>query len=133
MSTQSSPPPIRSLAPLLVVKDISRSVDFYSNKLDFTVTEQWSPDGDLKWCRLERGNSAIMLQQACDEDGPSEGRGRGVIFYFNCDDANAEHERLAALGVDIDPPKVAFYGMNQLYLHDPDDYQLCFQNCTAEE
>ena len=30
-----------------------------------------------------------MLQQAEDEDGPAEGRGHGVAFYFICDDADA--------------------------------------------
>ena len=71
-----------------------------------------------------------MLQEACDEDGSSAGRGRGVTFYFHCEDADREHARLAQLGLKLAPPEIAFYGMNQLHLTDPDGYELCFQNAV---
>lgn len=124
---------VQELVPLLRAQDIARSVDFYCEKLAFKMTMSWAPDGKLEWCRLEREGSAVMLQQACDEDGSPEGRGRGVEFYFNCRDANAEHVRLAGCGLNLDPPKVAFYGMNQLYLTDPDGYELCFQNVVPDK
>ncbi len=124
---------VKELAPLLIVEDIARSVDFYCQKLGFKMTLNWEPDGNLQWCRLERDDSALMLQQACDEDGSPEGRGRGVHFYFNCEDANAEHARLAGCGLKLDPPQVTFYGMNQLYLTDPDGYEHCFQNVVLDK
>lgn len=133
MSERMLIPLIHELAPLLIVGDIARSVEFYVGKLGFQVTMNWEPDGQLQWCRLERDSSALMLQQACEEDGSSVGRGRGVLFYFNSQDANAEHARLVAAGLSVQPPKVAFYGMNQLYLTDPDGYELCFQNIAGEE
>ena len=34
----------------------------------------------------------------------------------------------SAQGVRASPPKVAPYGMRQLYLSDPDGYGLCFQH-----
>jgi len=34
---------------------------------------------------------------------------------------------LCAKGIQVEPPKVAPYGMKQLYVHDPDGYNLCFQ------
>ena len=37
------------------------------------------------------------------------------------------YQHLVAKGFNIDPPKVAWYGMKQLYLTDPDGYRLCFQ------
>ena len=124
---------VQELVPLLIVQDITRSVDFYCEKLNFKMTMNWEPDGKLQWCRLERDGSALMLQQACDEDGSPEGRGAGVSFYFNCGDADAEHARLAGGGLKLDPPKVAFYGMNQLYLTDPDRYELCFQSVVQDK
>ena len=30
-------------------------------------------------------------------------------------------------GLDVNEPKVAHYGMKQLYLTDPDGYGVCFQ------
>ena len=70
-----------------------------------------------------------MLQQALPkEDGPSEGRGRGVGFFFNCNDAAAMQADLASRGLPVASPKAAFYGMNQLFVKDPDGYELCFQS-----
>ena len=123
---------IDNLTPLMFVEDVDKSVSFYRDILGFHVTEKWEPHNKLAWCRLERGGSAVMLEQACDEDGPAEGRGRGVGFFFLCDDACVMHAELRAHGVEVDPPKIAFYGMNQLFLKDPDGYELCFQNPADE-
>ncbi|MBI3465478.1 MAG: bleomycin resistance family protein, partial [Planctomycetes bacterium] len=35
-----------------------------------------------------------------------------------------------ARGLEVDPPKAAFYGMNQIFLRDPDGYELCFQSAV---
>lgn len=120
--------PLHALTPLLIVAEMPRSLGFYRDQLGFRITQDWSPDDRLAWCRLERDGALLMLQQACDEDGPAEGRGRGVVFYLSCADANAEYERMRDLGLNVAPPQVAFYGMNQLVLTDPDGYELCFQN-----
>jgi uncharacterized glyoxalase superfamily protein PhnB len=119
------------LVPLLYVDEIERSLAFYRDKLGFALVGSWQPEGKLAWCRLQRGGAAVMLQQACDEDGPAAGRGRGVAFYFVCDSADALHAEFAARGLALAPPQVAFYGMNQLFVTDPDGYALCFQNETA--
>jgi glyoxylase I family protein len=37
------------------------------------------------------------------------------------------YRQLRAKGLDLKEPKVAPYGMKQLYLTDPDGYGLCFQ------
>lgn len=124
---------IRELVPLLFVDDIDRSAAFYRDKLGFETSLKWEPDGKLGWCRLERDGSAVMLQQACEEDGPSEGRGRGVGFFFNCNDAETIHAEFAARGLEVDPPKTAFYGMNQLFVTDPDGYELCFQSAVERK
>ncbi|QDT41512.1 Glyoxalase-like domain protein [Gimesia alba] len=122
-------PAIQELVPLLYVEDVSRSVDFYCDQLGFEMKLKWEPEGTLAWCRLERGNAALMLQLTCpDEDGTAAERCKGVSFFFLCDDAQAIFEELTLQGLDLEPPKVAFYGMNQLFVKDPDGYQLCFQN-----
>jgi uncharacterized glyoxalase superfamily protein PhnB len=120
---------VREVASLLFVRDIIASVAFYRDKLGFTQTAAWEPDGKLAWCRMQRGAAAIMLQQDCpDEDGPAEGRGRGVVFYFNCDDADKMHADFIARGLKLSAPATAFYGMRQVSLNDPDGYSLCFQS-----
>ena len=120
---------IQELVPLLFVDDIGRSAAFYRDRLGFEMTSSWEPGGKLAWCRLERGGAAVMLQQAIpEEDGPAEGRGRGVGFFFRCDDAGAMHADFASRGLTVAPPQAAFYGMNQVFVKDPDGYELCFQS-----
>jgi hypothetical protein len=38
------------------------------------------------------------------------------------------HEELTARGLALAPPTVAYYGMKQLFVVDPDGYELCFEN-----
>ena len=119
---------IRELAPLLFVQSIDSAVDFYRDKLGFEVAGKWEPEGKLAWCRLQRDGVAVMLEQAGEEDSPAEGRGRGIIFYFVCDDAAAIHAEISRRGLRLPPPKIAFYGMNQIFVTDMDGYRLCFHS-----
>ena len=53
---------------------------------------------------------------------------RDACLFFGCPDVDAACAELTARGVTIDqPPKVAPYGMKQMYIHDPDGFGLCFQ------
>jgi uncharacterized glyoxalase superfamily protein PhnB len=119
---------IQDLIPLLFVEDMDGSLAFYRDQLGFDVAEKWEPEGKIAWCRLVRGGATLMLQEACEEDGPAAGRGRGVGFFFHCDDADTVHIELCAKGLLLDPPTTAFYGMKQLFFKDPDGYELCFQS-----
>jgi glyoxylase I family protein len=121
---------VRQLWPLLAVEDIDRSVEFYRDRLGFAVVGRAESDGKLFWCRLERGGSSLMLQQAEAEDGPPGARGRGVCLYFVCDDAGALHAEFSARGVRLEPPSQAYYGMNQLFVPEPDGYSICFESPT---
>src|SRR3954468_16277903 len=97
---------VRQLKPLIAVSDIQRSIEFYRDRLGFTLTGQAENEGKIFWCSMERGGSAIMLQQAEDEDGPAESRGRGVSFYFICDDAGMIYAELKSRGLQLGPPTV---------------------------
>jgi len=88
-------------------------------------------EGKMFWCSMERGGSAIMLQQAEEEDGPAEDRGRGVIFYFICDDADTIYTELISRGLELSPPAIAYYGMKQVIVPEPDGYNLCFESPVA--
>jgi uncharacterized glyoxalase superfamily protein PhnB len=125
------PTTVRELAPLLYVDDIERSLGFYVQHLDFRQTQAYDNHGRLSWCRLERGGAALMLQQICDEDHFATPRGDGIAFYFLCDDADDVYRRLRNRGIAANPPEVAFYGMKQVLVIDPDGYRLCFQNPVA--
>lgn len=50
-----------------------------------------------------------------------------TCLYFACTDVDAAYQHLRANGLDVKEPKVAPYGMKQLYVSDRDGYALCFQ------
>ena len=125
---------IRQIWPLLFVHDIERSVAFYRDGLGFTLARRADAHGKMFWCRLERGVVSIMLQQGTAEDGAAEGRGRGVVFYLICDDADAIYAEFSSRGLRLDPPTVVYYAMKQLVVPEPDGYALCFESeVTAAE
>jgi catechol 2,3-dioxygenase-like lactoylglutathione lyase family enzyme len=130
MATAEQVATVRQLWPLLSVGDIDRSVDFYQNTLGFTIVGRAEAAGRLFWCRLESGGASIMLQQAEEEDGSAEGRGRGVAFYFVCDDVEQLHTEFSSRGIKLDPIAVAEYGMKQLFVPEPDGYSVCFESPT---
>jgi uncharacterized glyoxalase superfamily protein PhnB len=119
---------VTELVPLLFVENIANSVAYYE-KLGFEIAQRWeTEDGTLGWCRMNRDGAAIMLQQATEEDGPLDGRGRGVALFLQCEDIEAIHAELTSRGITVGAPTSTFFGMRQIFPRDPDGYQLCFQS-----
>jgi len=133
MTTPQHTSPVRELWPLLLVQDIERSLAFYRDRLGFELVGEARSGERMYWCRLQLGGASIMLQQAAAEDGPAEGRGRGVSFYFVCDDADQVFADLTARGLKLDPPSIAYYGMKQLFVPEPDGYSICFESPTQQD
>jgi uncharacterized glyoxalase superfamily protein PhnB len=83
---------------------------------------------------LELAGTTVMLNTAYDPDdqpaSPDQSRWAGhrdTCLYFGCPDVDGAYQHLRSRGLEPDPPKVAPYGMKQLYITDPDGYGLCFQ------
>lgn len=121
---------VEQTIPLLCVSNIAQSVGFYRDGLGFEVASKWEPEGKLAWCWLRHGGATLMLQQADEEDPRSEERGKGVTFYFLCNDADVVYHEITERGVKATKPSVAHYGMKQTLVNDPDGYELCFENPT---
>ncbi len=115
------------------------AVRFYRDKLGFEVVStspQLGGDPDrFHWCLLRLGDAELMLNDVYefDHERPSReehqrARGhRDMCLYFGCPDVEAAHEELTAKGVKVSAPKVAPYGMKQMYLKDPDGFGICLQ------
>ena len=115
--------------PLLFTGDIERSRAFYCDQLGFTLTNRYDPNGKLAWCMLAMEGASIMLEQVDAERLSGLAHRRSdIALYFLCEDVDVLHERFKANGVDAEPPFVAFYGMKQLEVQDPDGRFLCFEN-----
>src|SRR5262245_20055304 len=60
---------VKQAVPFFGVHDIEQSVRFYVESLGFEMTKQWVDDGKLRWCWLQIGDAALMLQEFWKE-GP---------------------------------------------------------------
>ena len=124
---------VQQAVPLFGVFDMQRSLRFYVDGLGFKMTHQWVPDGRLRWCWLELGKAAVMLQEFW-LDGhhgtPPEGKlGTGVSMNFICRDAIALWREFTSRGLDARRPFVG-NGMWVTGLTDPDGYELYFESKT---
>lgn len=127
---------MRGMTPLLQVFDMRRSVEFYRDMLGFEIVANSQPRQEVlfHWALLRRDGIELMLNTAYDEgerppapDAKRIAAHDDVTLYFSCPDVDAMYVELHAKGVAKNEPEVAFYGMKQLYIKDPDGYGLCFQ------
>jgi uncharacterized glyoxalase superfamily protein PhnB len=127
------------LAPLLQVYDMPEALTFYRDVLGFEIVsasdEVETPEGRFShWMSLRLGPADIMLNTAYDEGRrpvarvEAQQRWHGdTCLYLGCPDVDAVYDELRSRLPDLEPPSDTPYGMRQLYLHDPDGYELCFQ------
>ena len=126
---------IQGMAPLLQVFDMPTSIKFYQDVLGFEVESTSKPrGGHFDWALLKLNGVELMLNTAYEQDArplaPDSARFAAhddTAIYFGCPDVDGAYAYLRARGVAAKEPKVAPYGMKQLYVSDPDGYNLCFQ------
>jgi len=120
--------------PLLQVFDMPTSIKFYCDKLGFQIKSQSRPGPEFDWALLQLNGVELMLNTAYERDQrpavPDPARiaaHADTCVYFGCPDVDAAYAQLRTKGLKVKEPKVAPYGMKQLYVQDPDGYSLCFQ------
>jgi glyoxylase I family protein len=127
---------VRSVCTLILVFDMPTALRFYRDVLGFEVkaTSDSAAGDSADWCYLKLGNAELMLNgmHEAHERPPAPDPRRNAVhedtcLYFACPDVDAAYRHLRANGIDAQAPRVAHYGMKQLYVRDPDGYNLCFQ------
>lgn len=120
---------LKQAVPFFMVADMPASLRFYVDGLGFSKTREWTPNGFVEWCWLERDGVALMLQQYRDGRIPDDRRGVGVSVCFQCQDALALYREFVARGVE---PKRPFVGNNMwdVAVTDLDGYALHFESPT---
>lgn len=126
---------IGGFATLLQVFDMPTSLAFYRDVLGFHVASEVPADGRCDWVLLTRDGSELMLNTAYEaaERPPAPDPARvaahkDVSLFFGCEDVDAAYLSLRERQVAVNPPTLADYGMKQLYLTDPDGYEICLQH-----
>jgi catechol 2,3-dioxygenase-like lactoylglutathione lyase family enzyme len=123
-------PPQWSVAPLLIVKDVLASANFYRDRLGFAYDRLWNDPPSF--CMVRRGGIVIMLLQLSGPGVPrpnrlSDPNGEAWDIYVWVDDVEALHAEFMSRGVRIvrglcDQP----YDNRDFEVEDCDGYRLCF-------
>lgn len=132
---------VRGLTPLLFVFDMPTSLRFYCDDLGFEIgISDGKAAPHFDWVLLRLNGSELMLNTAYESDerpaSPDSSRiaaHQDTTLYFACPDVDGAYEHVRQRGIAADPPRVAHYGMKQLYVTDPDGYLLCFQWKHSQE
>jgi len=130
---------VKQAVPFLGVTNMEVSLRFYVDGLGFKMKRWWipddgqgdyKPDGRIRWCWLELGEAAIMLQEFSPEHPQRETLGTGVNVCFQCEDALALYREFKARGIKTrNRPSVG----NRLWVvpvTDPDGYHMEFSSPT---
>lgn len=127
---------VQQAVPFFMVSSMEASLRFYVDGLGFEMKKKWTPDGDgkVRWCWLELGNVALMLQEFRKDHHPNSGRpdvtlGEGVSICFTCKDALAIYKEITARGIAAKRPFVG-NAMWVTSVKDPDGYKLDFESYT---
>ena len=124
---------VKQAVPFFAVSKMQDSLRFYVDGLGFEMTKKWIDEGTVRWCWLQRGGAALMLQDFRREEGESwspEGKlGLGVSIVFICDDALEIYREATAKGIQASIPFVG-NAMWVTSLRDPDGYSVEFESYT---
>ena len=128
---------VKQTVPFFGVTNMETSLRFYVHGLGFKMKHWWipdrvedKPDGRIRWCWLELGDAAIMLQEFLPAHLPKETLGTGASVCFMCEDALALYRQFKSRGIQT--RKRPFVG-NRLWvvpLIDPDGYRIDFESPT---
>jgi catechol 2,3-dioxygenase-like lactoylglutathione lyase family enzyme len=126
---------VEHMTPLIQVFNMRRSLAFYRDILGFEVVRDSGNGDDSSWIWLRLEGCDLMLNDQYEPGSepatcPAERvKWHGdTCLYFGCRDTEEIYEYLKSKGLETKPPITTSYGMKQLYVSDPDNYNLCFQH-----
>jgi catechol 2,3-dioxygenase-like lactoylglutathione lyase family enzyme len=134
MADESTPSlNVRQAVPFFRVASMESSLRFYLDGLGFRMSKNWIVEGRVRWCWLEIGDAALMLQEfRTGREGswkPAGKLGEGVSICFICEDALALYREFKSRSIDASTPFVG-NGMWVTGVKDPDGYRLEFESET---
>jgi lactoylglutathione lyase len=135
------PPNVKQAVPFFGVTHMETSLRFYVDGLGFKMKNHWIPDrpsdhhdglpdGRIRWCWLELGEAAIMLQEFWPGGKPTEMLGTGVNVCFQCEDALALYREFKSRGIQTRQHPFVGNRMWVVPVTDPDGYRMEFSSPT---
>jgi len=124
-------PHFRKLTPNLLVRDVSRSIAFYTEVLGFAKGMQVPDAPPLVFASVTNGQIEIFFNEvetATKEYPALAGRpiGTSGTMFIEVEGIDAFHEQLAGKVTVVKPLETMWYGMKEFAIADPDGYLITF-------
>lgn len=117
---------IRSITPGFTVKDLQKSIDWYTGTLGFVIADRWIRDGNLVGVELKAGVASLYLGQDDFKKGRDRAYGQGVRLYCGtAQNVDMLADGVKARGGTLDhDPQTQPWGERDFGITDPDGYKL---------
>ena len=107
----------------IVVRDYDEAIAWFTEKLGFTLIEDYQPEQDKRWVLVappgSSGTSLLLARAATPEQAAFIGNQAGgrVFLFLATDDFDRDFEAMTAKGVTfVRPPAVQPYGKVAVFL-----------------
>jgi catechol 2,3-dioxygenase-like lactoylglutathione lyase family enzyme len=108
----------------LVVRDYDEAIDFFTNKLNFTLVEDtYQPEQNKRWVVVappgSTGTSLLLAKASKSEQEPFIGNQTGgrVFLFLETDDFWRDYKCMQSLGIEfIREPRVEPYGIVSVFM-----------------
>ena len=126
---------LKSVAPVLLVRDVVAAANYYRDQLGFTYDRFWGdPPG---FCMVHRDGNVLMLSQApADHTIKPHWQIVNSMWnaYFWVDDVEAFYQEFQERGANIDYHLgMKDYGVKEFGIQDLDGYDIAFGQVVDQE
>lgn len=122
---------LQRLTPNLIVADVQRSIDFYRDVLEFTVTQTVPDDGPFVFAIVQRGGVEVFLNapEPARAEYPvlsERAIGGTLTLFMQVKGIRLAHELLKNRVNVVMPLEKKWYGPTEFAFTDPDGYVITY-------
>jgi uncharacterized glyoxalase superfamily protein PhnB len=122
---------ISKITPNIMVEDVNKTVEFYTQVLDFELITSVPESGQFNWAMVQNGETALMFQSRASlteevplfQDRPIGG---ALTFYTNVADVKAWLEKLKGKVEITHELNTTFYGATEFTFLDCNGHVFTF-------
>jgi catechol 2,3-dioxygenase-like lactoylglutathione lyase family enzyme len=120
---------LRNLIPVLDVRDVETSIEFYCGALGFVLNDKVEWGGRTEWALLQSEHMQLMLCAGHETEIEDAVRSDDSVFFLYHDDPESLLSSLGSHGYDERPEVLQPDGKRRdFFLRDPDGYVLWFSH-----
>ncbi len=106
------------LIPVIQCQYIEKTLDFYQQALRYIIINKTETDTGLQWAYIKSDKTYLMLQKSTVS--VDSVRIDKIILHYYTSDVTAQHQFMAARGINVGQLEDTAYHMKQFYIEDPE-------------